>query len=218
MVELEPVTSYVEMSCVDPKPQEEKQILDVPEDGLCNVIRDNDQKQEDEFFESNENDEPDDFDVTTVPMTFHPVVKDAGTTVVSAKDVEKSSGAIREEWRVAIQSEMQSLREHDVFQEVTEDERWTVPSENIIPGKSVFTIKREGTKKVRIVGCGNFQEDTGFCKCERDNCQSGHVDCRYVRMVLDRNRCKNCFSARISGRTGGYLRKTSTSVVSMGFH
>ena len=105
---------------------------------------------------------------------------------------------------------------------MTEDERWTVPSENIIPGKSVFTIKREGTKKVRIVGCGNFQEDTGIavfcCECERDNCQSGHVDCRYAWMVLDRNRCENCFSARISGRTGGYLRKTSTSAVSVGFH
>ena len=50
-----------------------------------------------------------------------------------------------------------------------------------------------------------------YCKRERDNCQSGHVDCRYVWMVLDRNRCKNCFSARISGRTGSYLRKTSTS-------
>ena len=115
MVELEPVTSYVEMSCVDPKPQEEKQMLDVPEDGLCNVIRDNDQQQEDQFFECNENDEPDDFDVTTVPMTFHPVVRDAGATVVSAKDVEKSSGAFREEWKVAIQSEIQSLREHDVY-------------------------------------------------------------------------------------------------------
>ena len=148
VVELEPVSSYVEMSCVDPEPQEEKQMLDVPEDGFCNVNRDIDQQQEDQFFECNENDEPDDFDVTTVPMNFHLVVKDAGATVVSAKDVEKSSGASREEWRVAIQSEMQSLREHDVYQEVTEDERWTVPSENIIPGKSVFTIKHEGTKKL----------------------------------------------------------------------
>ena len=34
VVELEPVSSYVEMSCVDPEPQEEKQMLDVPEDGV----------------------------------------------------------------------------------------------------------------------------------------------------------------------------------------
>ena len=97
VVELESVSSYVEMSCVDPEPQEEKQMLDVPEDGLCNVIRDNDQQEEKQFFECNENDEPDDFDVTTVSKTFYPVVKDAGATVVSAKDVEKFSGASREE-------------------------------------------------------------------------------------------------------------------------
>ena len=78
------------------------------------------------------------------------------------RDVEKSFGASREERRSAIQSEMQSLREHDVCQEVAEDERWTLPSHKIIPGKSFFTIKREGTKMVRVVGCGKFQEDTGL--------------------------------------------------------
>ena len=70
----------------------------------------------------NEGDESDDFDVNTVPMTFHPVVKDAGANTVSAKDVEKSSGALREERRSAIHHEIQSLREHDVYQEVAEEE------------------------------------------------------------------------------------------------
>ena len=79
-----------------------------------------------------------------------------------AKKVVKSSGASREEWRSAIQYEMQSLREQNVYQEVVEDERWTVPLDKIIPGKSDFTIKRESTKKVRVVGCGIFQEDTGL--------------------------------------------------------
>ena len=97
---------------------------------------------------------------------------------------------------MAIQSEMQSFREHDVYQEVTEDERWTVPSENIIPGKSVFTIKREGIKKVRIVGCGNFQKDTGIAVF---TVNVNVITVRVVMliagnvwMVLDRNRCKNC--------------------------
>ena len=45
------------------------------------------------------------------------------------------------------------LSECDVYQEVAEDERWTVLSDKIIPGNSVFTIKREGTKKVRVDGC-----------------------------------------------------------------
>ena len=135
--------------CVDPEPQEEKEMLDVPDDGFCNVICDYDQQQEDQFFECNDNDESDDFDVNTVQLTFHPVVKDAGATMVSAMDVEKSFGELCEEWRLAIQNEMQSLRrEHDVYQEVTEEARWTVPSKSILPGKSVFTIRREGTKKV----------------------------------------------------------------------
>ena len=56
----------------------------------------------------------DDFDVNTVPMNFHLVVKDAGATVVSAEDVEKCSGASREEWRSGIQSERQSLGDYDV--------------------------------------------------------------------------------------------------------
>ena len=60
------------------------------------------------------------------------------------------SGALREEWRSAIHNEMQSLREHDVYQEVAEEERRTVPFESIVPGITVFSIKREGTKKVRI--------------------------------------------------------------------
>ena len=52
--------------------------------------------------------------MNTVPMTFLPVVKDAGSTLLSAKDVDNSCGASREEWRSAVQSEMQSFSEHDV--------------------------------------------------------------------------------------------------------
>ena len=47
------------------------------------TCRDDDHQQEDQFFESNENDDSDDFDVNTVPITFHRVVKDAGATILS---------------------------------------------------------------------------------------------------------------------------------------
>ena len=86
---------------------------------------------------------------------------------MSTKDVEKSSGASREEWRSAIQSDMQSLREHDVCQEVAEDER-----------------------------------------C---------ADCMHV-WFLTKNRCENCSSLRISGRSRGGLSETFTSAVALGFH
>ena len=72
---------------------------------------------------------------------------------------------------------MQSLKEHDVYQEVAEEEQWTVPSEGIIPGKSVFSIG-EGAKKVRIVGCGNFQEVNGLAVF------TVNVNVRTVRAVL----------------------------------
>ena len=76
MIELEPVTSCVVMSDDDPEPSEEEKDFDVLEDGICNVLRDSDQQQ-DGFFDCNEGDESDDFDLDTVPMTFHPVVKGA---------------------------------------------------------------------------------------------------------------------------------------------
>ena len=78
MVELEPVSSSVETGCVDAGLVEEKDKLEVTEDGFCNMMCDDDHQQ-DQFFECNENG---DFDVNTVPMTFHPVVKDAGATTV----------------------------------------------------------------------------------------------------------------------------------------
>ena len=65
-------------------------------------------------------------------------------------------------WRLAIQNEVQSLREHDVCQEMTEEERLTVLSKSTIPGESVFTIKSESTKKDQIVGGGNFQDDAAM--------------------------------------------------------
>ena len=46
VVELEPVSSYVETGFVDPEPEEEKEKLDVPEDDFCNVMCDDDHQQE----------------------------------------------------------------------------------------------------------------------------------------------------------------------------
>ena len=91
---------------------------------------------------------------------------------------------------------MQSLREHDVYQEVAEDERWTVPSHKIIPGKSVFTIKREGTRKVRDAGCGNDQEDTGLAVF------SVNVNIITVRVVM-----------LIAGMFGWFLTGTDVKTV-----
>ena len=50
VVELEPVSSYVETGCVDAETQEEKEKLNVLEDGFCNVMFDDDHQQEDQFL------------------------------------------------------------------------------------------------------------------------------------------------------------------------
>ena len=71
VVELEPVSSSVETGCVGAGLVEDKEKLDVPEDGFCNVICDDDDHHQDQFFECNEND---DIDENTVPMTFHPLM------------------------------------------------------------------------------------------------------------------------------------------------
>ena len=93
---------------------------------------------------------------------------------------------------------MQSLRKHDLYQEVTEEERWTVPSENIIPGKSVFTINAKAQSRFELSVAEIFKRTlvrSLYCKRECDIFQSCHVDCRYVWMVLERKRCM-CLEGR----------------------
>ena len=51
------------------------------------VISDHDHQQEEQFFRI----EDYDVDVNTLPLSFHPVVKDAGNGNVSAGDVVRSS-------------------------------------------------------------------------------------------------------------------------------
>ena len=157
--------------------------LNVPEDGLCNVMCDRKTS-------------------SLSAMTFHPVVKDAGATIVSVKPVQTSSGASRDEWRSAIQNEMQSPREHDVYQEVAEEERWTTPSDKFIP-RAFSPSSVEAQRRFGLSVAENFKRTLVLQsdrKCERHNCQSGHADCRSVCKVLDKNRCRNCFSPHISGR------------------
>ena len=138
---------------VGPALQEEENMLDVPLNGFCNVICDDNQ-----FFECNENDESDDFDVNTVPLTVHLVLRDSETTVMDATDVETSFGDLCEKWRLAIQNEMQSLREHNTCQEVTAEKRWTVPSTSIIPGKRRFSPSEiKAQRRIKLLIAETFR-------------------------------------------------------------
>ena len=74
VIELEPVTSYVVMSDDDPEPSEEEKDFDVLEDGICNVLRDSDQQQDDFFDPVVKGDwSPTIVICNTVPMTLDPI-------------------------------------------------------------------------------------------------------------------------------------------------
>ena len=133
--------------CVGPAPQEEEKMLDVPEDDSCLVTEPQEEQKmlnvflngfwneicdDDQFFECTENDESDDFDTNSVLLTVHLVIGDFETTVMDVMDVETSFCELCKKWRVAIQNEVQSLREHDVCQEMKEEERWIVLSKSMI--------------------------------------------------------------------------------------
>ena len=100
------------------------------------------------FFEGDENN---DFDVNTAPMTFRPIVKDAGATIVRVKDVEKSPGTPREQWRSAIQSQTRALCEHDVYPAVGFSEVGGDDSRQAIPGRSGGSVR---TISVRLFNPG----------------------------------------------------------------
>ena len=72
-------------------------MLNVPMNGFCNEICDDDQ-----FIECNENDESDDCDANTELLTVHFVMRDFETTVMDAMDVETSFGEHCKKWRLAI--------------------------------------------------------------------------------------------------------------------
>ena len=85
-------------------------------------------------------------------------LKEAGAIPVSLKDVRNSIGRDREEWRIAIDAELNSLKETNSIYSVTE-----IPEgATVLPMKLVATLKFKDRsplrkKKARTCVCGNFQ-------------------------------------------------------------
>ena len=135
-----------------------------------------DHQQKDKFFERNEKDRMDNFDVNhsvNYPSNLSlPEVNDVKTTTAHAKDVQKSSGASEKSGDPQMMCGIKrAMEQHPkkTFQE-----------------RACSPIKCHGTMNVRVIDC----EETGFAACERHNCQHGDVGCGFVWTVLDRNRCK----------------------------
>ena len=77
------------------------------------------------------------------------------------KEIRNSTGADREAWRLAMQAEIDSLRNSESFEELSQSERKKLRYSEILPMKLVTGIKKDAVtggskKKVRAVVCGNF--------------------------------------------------------------
>ncbi|CAK0886282.1 unnamed protein product [Prorocentrum cordatum] len=97
---------------------------------------------------------------------YQEIVKDGGAQVMSQKSVNASFGEEREGWRQALQEELDSLREKDVFWPLGARERGGIRAQDILPMSTVFAKKPPDEaglqrKRARAVACGNFQTVVG---------------------------------------------------------
>ena len=107
------------------------------------------------------NEEIDPDDPTVLPCIN--IEKENGITLTSLKQVFSSVGPEREAWRLAMQAEVDSLKDNITFENVGKSELRGVKPQDILPMRLVAGTKRDtlaGTerKKVRAVVCGNVQK------------------------------------------------------------
>ena len=94
-----------------------------------------------------------------MPADLKEELKESGQVTATLRDVRNSIGKDRQQWQLALESELQSLRDTGAIQTVPH-----VPhGKQILPMKVVLTLKPvpgESTKKkkARVCVCGNFQQ------------------------------------------------------------
>ena len=123
-------------------------------------------------------------DPEDAPLQYHDVVKNSGMQVLSCKDVNASYGQEREEWKLALERELASLREHGVYEVLHPEETRAVHRSAVLPMLAIPGIKAADEagyrrKKVRAVVCGNFQ-----AVGEGEQLFTNNVDISSVRVAL----------------------------------
>ena len=96
-------------------------------------------------------------------MEYIELDKKNGIQPVAMKKVRTSVGSEREKWRLAMQAEVDSLRDNQTFEVASAAELRKVEHSDILPMKLVTGTPcdaRAGTerKNARAVACGNFQK------------------------------------------------------------
>ena len=94
-----------------------------------------------------------------IPTELQEEIKESGQVSVTLRDVRQSIGKDRQQWCLALESELQSLKDVGASQIVQH-----VPhGKQVLPMKVVLTLKPvpgvlTKKKKARVCVCGNFQQ------------------------------------------------------------
>ena len=100
------------------------------------------------------------------------------------KQMRGAVGADREAWRLAMQAEVDSLRDNNTFEEATAAELKQLHDRDILPMKLVTGVKRDANAqtakyKARAVVCGHFQKKTAT-----EDLYTANADITSVRAAL----------------------------------
>ena len=110
--------------------------------------------------------EEEDDDEDKVPPEFKEIIRDSGTSLVSMRVLNEAFGSEKEEWRQALENELNSMTENEVFSRLTPAEVRQARPRDILPMKVVAGVKAAEPsdptgyrrKKCRGVVCGNFEQ------------------------------------------------------------
>ena len=115
-----------------------------------------------------------------IPEEIQDEIKQSGAITVLLRDVRQSIGKDRQEWKLALEAEIQSLRDTNAIVPVTHVPRGA----SVLPMKVVLTLKpQQGLtikkKKARVCVCGNFQN-----KKPTDLFYTANTDISSIRVAL----------------------------------
>ncbi|CAK0805863.1 unnamed protein product, partial [Prorocentrum cordatum] len=111
-------------------------------------------------------DDDDSDDEDSVPPEFRDIIRDSGTSPVSIRVLNEAFGSEKEEWRQALENELNSMTENEVFSRLTPAEVRQARPRDIMPMKVVAGVKAAEPsdptgyrrKKCRGVVCGIFEQ------------------------------------------------------------
>ena len=124
------------------------------------------------------------YDDDPTVLEYTAIDKANGIQPVPMKQIRGSVGAEREAWRLAMQAEVDSLRDNGSYAEATSAELKKLHHRDILPMKLVTGVKRDVNAaaskfKVRAVVCGNFQR-----KQQNEDLYTANADITSVRAAL----------------------------------